>query len=59
MPTFTEVKIQKLNVFRAGLLDMKKADLTPKLISTYWETNRDKLSPSGYRQPWSLHPADW
>jgi hypothetical protein len=47
MATLTDVKIQKLNAFRAGLLSLKKADLTPKLISSYWETNRDKLTPSG------------
>jgi hypothetical protein len=47
MPTLTEVKIQKLNSFRAGLLNLKKAELTPKIISSYWENNRDKLSPSG------------
>jgi hypothetical protein len=47
MPTLTEVKVDKLNTFRVGLLDLKKADLTPKLISSYWESNRDKLTPSG------------
>jgi hypothetical protein len=47
MPTLAEVKVQKLNAFRGGLLDLKKADLTPMLISSYWEANRDKLTPSG------------
>jgi hypothetical protein len=28
------------------LLDLKKADLTPRLISSYLESNRDKLTPS-------------
>ena len=47
MPTLTEIKIEKLSAFRGGLLELKKADLTPKLISSYWEANRDKLTPSG------------
>jgi hypothetical protein len=47
MATLTEVKIEKLNAFRAGLLGLKKADLTPEVISKYWESNRDKLKPSG------------
>ena len=47
MATLTEVKIKKLNEFRAGLLGLKKADLTPKVISSYWESNSDKLRPSG------------
>jgi hypothetical protein len=47
MATLTEVKIKKLREFRTGILDLKKAELTPKLISSYWESNRDKLRPSG------------
>ena len=47
MATLTEVKIEKLHQFRAGLLAVAKADLKPKLISVYWESNRDKLRPSG------------
>jgi hypothetical protein len=47
MPTLQEVKLKKLHEFRTGLLGLNKADLTPKLISSYWESNRDKLSPSG------------
>jgi hypothetical protein len=47
MPTLAEVKLKKLNEFRTGLLDFKKSDLTPKTIYQYWESNRDKLRPSG------------
>jgi hypothetical protein len=47
MPTLTEVKLAKLNEFRAGLLELKKADLTAKTIYQYWESNRDKLRPAG------------
>jgi hypothetical protein len=47
MPTLPEVKLKKLHEFRTGLLDIQKADLTPKAISHYWESNRDKLRPSG------------
>jgi hypothetical protein len=41
------VKLAKLNEFRAGLLELKKADLTAKTIYQYWESNRDKLQPAG------------
>ena len=47
MPTLTEVKLKKLHEFRTGLLDLKKADRTPIAIYHYWESNRDKLRPSG------------
>jgi hypothetical protein len=47
MPTLTEVKLTKLHEFRIGLLSPKKANLTPKAIYEYWESNRDKLRPSG------------
>jgi hypothetical protein len=47
MSTLTEVKLTKLHEFRTGLLNLKKSDLTPKAIFDYWESNRDKLRPSG------------
>ena len=47
MPTLQEVKLKKLHEFRTGLLGLNKADLRPKLISSYWESNRNKLIPSG------------
>jgi hypothetical protein len=47
MATLTEVKLAKLNDFRAGLLSVKKENLTAKALHQYWESNRDKLRPSG------------
>jgi hypothetical protein len=47
MATLLEVKIKKLREFRTGLLNMEKAGLTAKVISSYWDSNRDKLRPSG------------
>jgi hypothetical protein len=47
MSTLTAVKIEQLHRFRSGLLELPKDDLTPKSISSYWETKRDKLRAAG------------
>jgi hypothetical protein len=47
MSALTEFKIKSLQDFRAGILDLKKEDLTPQVLMSYFETNVAKVKPLG------------
>jgi hypothetical protein len=44
MSALTEFKIKSLQDFRAGILDLKKEDLTPQVLMSYFETNVAKVT---------------
>jgi hypothetical protein len=47
MSALTELKIRSYNDFRADLISLKKAELTPTLISNLFDNHRGKLRAAG------------
>jgi hypothetical protein len=47
MSALTDAKLKLLHGFRAGILDLNKADLTPQALSAYWSANHSAIQPMG------------
>ena len=47
MSALTALKIKLLQGFRAGILEIKKDDLTSQVLSAYWNANVSAIAPMG------------
>jgi hypothetical protein len=47
MSALTDAKLKLLHGFRAGILDLNKADLTPQALNAYWSANHSAIQPMG------------